>query len=140
MVRIYNQSPFKKLKKQPFRRLASAVWQAHQKDGCDLTITFVTTDAIVDLNQRYLQRSYQTDVISFNLGADPEGKTIGDIYICPEVARENAEYYGCSFEEELARLVIHGVLHVIGYDDATDTEREAMRRLENKFLEKYWQY
>ena len=140
MVRIFNQSKLKSLRKQPLRKLASAIWNAHRNDRCDLTITFVPVEMIVDLNQRYLQRSYRTDVISFNLGPDPEGKIIGDIYICPEVAEENARQYRCPFEEELARLVIHGVLHVIGFDDASREERETMRHLENKYLEKYWHH
>lgn len=77
-----------------------------------ISIAFVTRAAIARLNKRYLGHAGPTDVISFAFG-EP---LIGDIYVCVEVARDNAKRFGVGVREELTRLVIHGVLHVTGHD------------------------
>jgi probable rRNA maturation factor len=88
-----------------------------------VSITLVDRNAIARLNRRHLGHRGATDVISFGFrratDADP---VVGDIYIAPDVARQNALGQGIGVREELARLVVHGVLHVLGYDhpDAAD--------------------
>src|ERR1700694_6012047 len=85
-----------------------------------LSITFVGRAAMSDLNHRYLGHHGATDVISFGLGRDRKrGAVIGDIYICPEVARDNAKRQGVPVGEEVLRLVVHGTLHVLGHDHPT---------------------
>lgn len=82
-----------------------------------LSITFVTTRAITVMSVRHLGHRASTDVISFTLAPDERGgPLVGDIYIAPDVARRNAAEQGISAREEIARLVVHGVLHVLGYD------------------------
>jgi probable rRNA maturation factor len=82
-----------------------------------ISIAFVGRQAIATYNFRYLGHTGATDVIAFGFasGGQP-GAIIGDIYICPEVARGNARDQGVSEEHELLRLVVHGTLHVLGYD------------------------
>jgi probable rRNA maturation factor len=77
-----------------------------------VSIAFVTSSAIAKLNRKYLGHAGPTDVISFAFG-DP---LVGDIYISPDVARRNAREHSVGVREELARLVVHGVLHVTGRD------------------------
>ncbi len=87
-----------------------------------LSITFVGRAAITAMNRRYLGHHRPTDVISFGLGRENgRGPVIGDVYICPEIARANAKRQGVSAGEEIMRLVVHGTLHVLGYDHP-DTE------------------
>lgn len=82
-----------------------------------LSITFVGRAKIAELNKRYLGHQGPTDVISFGFGRRGKGDpVIGDIYICVEVARSNARRQGVAPGEELLRLVIHGTLHVLGYE------------------------
>jgi probable rRNA maturation factor len=82
-----------------------------------LSITFVGRAAISELNRRYLGHHGPTDVISFGLGRQGgRGPVVGDIYICPEIARSNAKRQDVSSQEELLRLVVHGTLHALGYD------------------------
>ncbi|MFL5639501.1 MAG: rRNA maturation RNase YbeY [Gemmatimonadaceae bacterium] len=82
-----------------------------------LSITFVGRSTMAGLNRRYLEHDGATDVISFGLGRERKRiPIVGDIYICAEVARANAHREGVSAQEELLRLVIHGTLHVLGYD------------------------
>ncbi len=82
-----------------------------------LSVAFVGKKQIAELNKRYLRRRGPTDVISFAFRAEGIGAgLIGDIYICPQVARENARRQGVALREEMLRLVVHGVLHAIGHD------------------------
>jgi probable rRNA maturation factor len=101
-----------------------------------LSITFVGRAAMSELNRRYLGHHGPTDVISFALGRQGHrggGPVVGDIYICPEIARVNAKRQGVSSQKELLRLVVHGTLHTLGYDHpegATRTESPMWRKQE----------
>ncbi|RMD95803.1 MAG: rRNA maturation RNase YbeY [Calditrichaeota bacterium] len=138
MVKVHNQIRSVAIETRQYQRLAQNVLKSLGQERCEVSITFVPRGQIIDLNRRYLNKDLDTDVISFNLGEAANGKLIGDIYICPEVAQENARVFASSLEDELARLVIHGVLHFAGYEDHTDEEKQHMHNLENNFLEKYW--
>jgi probable rRNA maturation factor len=78
-----------------------------------ISVSFVTAGAIKKLNSRYRRKNKATDVLSFNMD---EKDLLGDIFICPAVARKNAKEYGVTLEQEIARLFVHGVLHLMGYD------------------------
>jgi len=88
------------------------------------------------LNNEYLQHDYYTDVITFSLNEDDTKEIDGEIYICVDVAEEQAKEYKVSLSNELSRLAIHGLLHLCGYGDKTDEEQKLMRSLENKYLSK----
>jgi len=81
-----------------------------------ISITLVTGARIAALNAKHLRHRGPTDVISFGFSRDKGGPVVADIYIAPAVARENARRLGVGVREELIRLVIHGVLHALGYD------------------------
>ncbi|MGQ0712950.1 MAG: rRNA maturation RNase YbeY [Gemmatimonadaceae bacterium] len=89
-----------------------------------LSITFLSERAMAALNRRHLGHRGTTDVISFAFGPSSRtGPVIGDIYIAPDVARANAVRHRAGVREELARLVVHGALHVLGYDHSDDESR-----------------
>jgi probable rRNA maturation factor len=91
-----------------------------------VSVTFVGTRAMAALNRKHLGHQGATDVISFAFSESArKGPVIGDIYIAPEVARANARLHRARVGEELARLIVHGVLHVLGYDHADDESRTA---------------
>ena len=93
------------------------VLQAEGVRDALISIAFVSRRAIAALNRKHLQRRGPTDVIAFGLTrSDPRMPVIGDIYIAPEVAREQALDNGVGVREELARLAVHGTLHVLGHD------------------------
>ncbi len=93
-----------------------------------LSITFVSRATISRLNYRYLGHHGATDVISFGLGrVGRRGAVVGDVYICVEVARDNARRQGIGAGEELLRLVVHGTLHVLGYDHPSGETRTTSR-------------
>jgi probable rRNA maturation factor len=106
------------------REAAVAALKAERAKDAMLSITFVGRATISELNRRFLGHHGVTDVISFGLGrAGKRGAVVGDIYICPEVARENARRQGVSAGEEVLRLVVHGTLHVLGRDHPVGTGR-----------------
>lgn len=108
------------------REAASAALRAEQVKDAMISITFVGRATMSRLNQRYLGARGPTDVISFGLGRiGKRGAVLGDIYICPEVARDNARRQKITAGEELLRLVIHGTLHVLGHDHPEDSTRGA---------------
>lgn len=89
-----------------------------------LSITFLGARAMAALNRKHLGHRGATDVLSFGFSESTRrGPVIGDIYIAPEVARANARRHAAGVREELARLIVHGVLHVLGYDHADDASR-----------------
>lgn len=100
------------------RALAQRVLRAEGARDALLSITFVTPRAIAAINRRHLGHNRPTDVIAFGwtAPAGPRQVALGDVYIAPDVARENAYAHGSGIREELARLVVHGTLHVLGHD------------------------
>jgi len=108
------------------RNAAVAALRAERVKDAMLSITFVGRATMSRLNRRYLGHHGATDVISFGLGrAGRRGPVVGDVYICAEVARDNAKRQGISAGEELLRLVIHGTLHVLGHDHPAGSKRTA---------------
>jgi probable rRNA maturation factor len=99
-------------------RWASVVLAGEGQAHGAVSITFLSDDEMRALNHEALGRSGATDVIAFRL-EDPQG-LVGDVYLCPSVAAANAAAAGVPVEQEMLRLVIHGVLHVLGYDHPDD--------------------
>ena len=97
-----------------------------------INIIFCSDNYILDVNMKYLQHDYFTDIITFDYC---EGETLsGDLFISIDSVRENALTYGTEFADELNRVIVHGVLHLIGYDDHTKADIATMRAKENYYL------
>jgi probable rRNA maturation factor len=110
--------------RERIKAAATAALRAEHVTNGMLSVTFVGRAAMSELNQRYLGHRGPTDVISFALGRHGRrGPVVGDIYICAEIARANAKRQGVSAQEELLRLVVHGTLHVLGYDHPVGATR-----------------
>lgn len=98
----------------------------------DISIIFCSDNYILDVNIRYLHHDYFTDVITFDYC---EGdKLSGDLFISIDSVRENAVEFGTEFDEELHRVIVHGLLHLIGYDDHTPEDQKQMRAKEDYYL------
>lgn len=98
-----------------------------------LSIILTDDGMIRDLNCRFLKRDWATDVIAFPFGEEEKGLW-GEIYISEERARDQALIYDVSFEEELTRLIIHGILHLLGYQDKSEELKKKMEIKENHYL------
>ena len=98
----------------------------------NISIIFCSDNYILDVNQKYLQHDYFTDIITFDYC---EGdKLSGDLFISIDTVRDNAVEYGSDFKEELNRVMVHGILHLIGYDDHCEDDIKEMRAKENYYL------
>ena len=97
---------------------------AGEKKKPVISVTFLGPVAMRELNRRHKKHDWPTDVLSFAL-ALPDGRLAGDVYICRAVAMAHARAAGVPLREELVRLVVHGVLHVLGYDHPEKKGREA---------------
>jgi probable rRNA maturation factor len=107
-------------------QIARTTLRAERVRDALISITFVDAAAISRLNRAHLGHPGPTDVISFQFNrVKRSDAVIGDIYICPTVAKQNAAERKAGAREEMARLVIHGVLHVLGYDHPEDRRRES---------------
>ena len=119
-------------------RLAAAALIAEGAVG-ELTLTFVDRVEMTSLNTEHMGKESPTDVLSFPLepfGSDDPGPSlIGDLVICPAVAAEAAPAHAGTLDDELALLVVHGVLHIVGHDHVDPDETEVMRRRELELLE-----
>lgn len=104
--------------------IARAVLRAERARNAMLSITFVDEASIARLNWRHLRHRGPTDVISFGLSREaPGAPVVGDIYIAPAVVTAHAREVGVPVREELTRVVVHGVLHVLGHDHPDDDDR-----------------
>lgn len=98
----------------------------------DISIIFCSDNYILDINRRYLGHDYFTDIITFDYC---EGDRLsGDLFISVDSVRENSVEYGTEFKDELNRVIVHGILHLIGYDDHTEEDVRVMRSKEDYYL------
>jgi rRNA maturation RNase YbeY len=100
-----------------------------------LNIIFCTDDYLLDINQKYLRHNSYTDIITFS-NSDVKGIIESDIFISIERVKQNAENLGLKFINELNRVIIHGVLHLVGFKDKTELQKQKMRLVENNYLQK----
>jgi probable rRNA maturation factor len=117
------------------RRVVETVLAAERRKGL-VSVTFLGRDSMRRLNAAHKGHDRPTDVLTFALG-DPNRQVIGDVYICPWVARREARERGIPMREELIRLVVHGTLHAVGRDhpEGRDRTRSAMWRRQERYVE-----
>lgn len=126
-------------------KLLTFAKEQEQIEGeAELSVTFVDKDEIQEINKTYRDKDKVTDVISFALEEDePEitgldmPRVLGDIIICTDVANEQAESYGHSFERELGFLALHGFLHLLGYDHMNEADEQEMFGRQDQILNAY---
>lgn len=110
-----------------------AVLSSHQKKTDNLNIIFTSNDYLLEINRKYLNHNYYTDVISFD---DSSGNVIsGDIFVSVEQVKINSGYHNVGFINELCRVMIHGVLHLVGFGDADAQQKKIMRKQEDQALD-----
>ena len=108
-------------------------------DSAELSILFVSAEHMRKLNSHFAGDNYPTDVLAFPMmdgdsDDDETGPLLGDVVVCPEIAKRNAERIGHSLSDELGVLVVHGTLHLLGYDHQGPRDKEAMDRRQQQIL------
>lgn len=114
------------------KRWLKLVAEAEQRNIGDINIIFCSDPYILDINIQYLQHYYYTDIITFDYC---EGDVLsGDLFISIDSVRDNSSEFSSSFNDELNRVIVHGLLHLIGYDDHIDEDITVMRSKEDFYL------
>ena len=111
------------------------VAKSYNKVVGDINYIFVDDETMLDINRRFIGHDYYTDHIGFDYSKD--GALSGDIYISLDTVRTNSELFGVTFDQELRRIIIHGLLHLCGLRDKTDEERAQMQQAEDKALTQF---
>ncbi|WAC11002.1 rRNA maturation RNase YbeY [Dyadobacter pollutisoli] len=99
----------------------------------DLNYIFCSDEYLLEINKQYLDHDYFTDIITFD-NSEEDNILEGDIYISVDRVRENAETFHADFETEMRRVLIHGLLHLMGYEDSDESLKKAMRAKEDEYL------
>lgn len=125
------------VKMPAIKRRENSVWvkkvaASYGKKVGEIAYIFVNDEKILEVNKEYLQHDYYTDIITFDYCE--ENVISGDLFISLDTVRTNAEQVGATYEQELNRVIIHGILHLCGINDKGPGEREIMEAAENKAL------
>lgn len=117
------------------REWLAEVINAHTFRLVALNYIFCSDDYLLEINKEYLDHDYYTDIITFDQ-SEEEGFLEGDIFISIDRVKENADGLSVSFETELSRVLVHGLLHLLGFKDKTEDEQKTMRQKEDEWISK----
>lgn len=134
-IQFLGKSKFlNKWERSVYRQLLESISKDHNYVISSLTYVFMSDDELLEINQQSLNHDDYTDIITFDL-SDKEGSIDGEIYISKDRIKENAEIYNTNYNDELTRVISHGLLHLMGYKDKKESDTLIMRNAENKSIE-----
>ncbi len=130
-ISVFNDSGYQYIPRQKIIITLEQLLFDEKVEEATVNIIVMDNEGIQKINNKYLEHDYPTDVISFKMEEDVFE---AEVYISIEMAMSNAAEYKSSWREELVRYAIHGILHLLGYDDSTDESVAIMRKKEKKYL------
>ena len=134
MIKFYNfyEKEFEQIDGKLITTWLKSVVKNENKSIGKISVIYVDDNYLLDINIKYLKHNYFTDIITFNYN---QGLNIsGDLYISIDTIKSNAEFYDTNFKNELLRVIVHGVLHLLGYNDCEESEKIVMREREDFYL------
>ncbi|NJY61478.1 rRNA maturation RNase YbeY [Salinimicrobium sp. CDJ15-81-2] len=135
MINFYSENDFELQHSTQFKTWIKEVIASEGKKTGEISFIFCDDEYLLEINQQYLDHDTYTDIISFDISV---GNILnGDIFISTERVAENASEYGVTFEEEIKRVIIHGVLHFCGYKDKSKEEAQLMRAKEEEKMKMF---
>ena len=133
-VHAVNDKSRQKSFKQRTKQLVKNILKKEELKCSYINLVFCDDEKIRDINKKYLKHDYETDVLTF-YDKDEDGLIESDVIVSVDTVLENSKRYKIRFEDELNRVVVHGVLHLCGYDDDTRSDKIKMRKKENFYLD-----
>jgi probable rRNA maturation factor len=134
IVIFYDNIKYRLKQSRKKTKIIEKVIMMESKIPGDLYFIITNDKTLLKINREFLKRNSLTDVIAFDYG---EGKTVkGEIYISKETVKRNAYNYKVSLDEEMLRVMIHGTLHICGYNDKNNGEKNVMRKKEDEWIER----
>ena len=124
------------MKRKNIRQMLDTIAENHGYIIQNICYVFMSDDELLEINQSHLQHDDYTDIITFDL-SDTEASIDGEIYISVDRIQENAKNFNCSIEDELIRVISHGVLHLMRYKDKSEIDSQKMKDAENNSIEIY---
>ena len=124
------------INKRAVHSLISSIKKEFYLDISSLSISFINSEELREINKEYLNHDYETDIITFNYSKKPK-EIDGEILVSYEEAKRNAKIFNVTYGKELSRLVIHGMLHLLNFDDNNKENKKIMKRMENKLILSY---
>ena len=132
-VDLHNKSSIK-FNQEAIRGLLEMVLSENKHQSADINIIITDDDSLRQMKKEYFNQDVYTDVIAFNIDEDPFE---GELYISYDRVKDNAEKFNDSFEGEFKRILIHGTLHLCGFDDQTKEDKSKMTSMEEDYLKKF---
>lgn len=126
------QTNFSLKKRTILKQWIKAIVENNKKEVGEISYIFCSDEQLLKINKEFLNHDYYTDIITFDYSETDV--VSGDLFISIERIKDNAQTLNTSYQEELHRVIIHGVLHLLGYKDKTEEESENMRKLEDECL------
>ena len=133
MVQNHHPSSRLPVSQRSVRALVSRVIRNEKSKLCSLEVNFVDNFSIKKINKKFLNHNFYTDIITFPYNNSKNGLD-GEIVISLDMVKKNAVSYGVAYKQELKRVIIHGCLHLTGYDDKTKSDQELIRCKENSYM------
>ena len=132
-VDLHNKSSIE-FNQESIRGLLEMVLSENKHQSADINIIITDDDSLRQMKKEYFNQDVYTDVIAFNIDEDPFE---GELYISYDRVKDNAEKFNDSFEGEFKRILIHGTLHLCGFDDQTKEDKSRMTSMEENYLKKF---
>jgi len=132
MIRLHFTNSFTLKNKRKIKNWLKDTIVNEKKKVGDINYIFCSKEYLKKMNNDYLSKNYETDVISFDFSKD--NKISGDIYISSETVKKNSIIFNVGFSNELKRVMVHGLLHLLNYDDKSKQELKIMREKENFYI------
>ena len=133
-LQVYSEDPA--INKRAVHSLISALRMEFKLKISFLSISLINSSELRIINKKYLKHDFNTDIITFNYSKQPK-EIDGEILISFEDARLNAKKYKTNYDKEINRLIIHGILHLLNYDDNNKKNKTIMKQMENKLINRY---
>jgi rRNA maturation RNase YbeY len=133
---IIKRTPLKN--KTALKNFLKQLADKEKKEFNELNFIFCSDEELLDINKRFLNHDYYTDIITFNLSTTKKEPITGEVYISIDRIKDNALTFKTTTERELHRIIFHGLLHLCGYNDKTPPQKSTMTKRENHYLKRYF--